>query len=162
MSEKTSLFSQESELNGNDKQILFEQYKLYVDAANQTSGYRSQTNNLLLSTNTVLVGLISGILEFAKMSFAPFWIVFACISGIVLCVSWFYLLQSFRTLNSGRFAVIHELETKLPARIYTREWEIVMSRKIKYTRQTKIEQFIPVTFGILYLALAIILIWRGV
>ncbi len=155
-----SLFNQHADAN--DKQILLEQYKLYVGSANQTSGHRSQANTLLLSTNTVLIGFIAGVLEFTSIPLTPYWIVFACIAGVLLCISWFFLLQSFRTLNSGRFAVIHELETKLPARIYTREWEIVMSRKVKYIRQTNIEQIIPIAFCILYIALAIALVARGV
>lgn len=136
--------------------ILLEQYKLYVESANLTSRLRSQANTFFLTLNTFLVGFLAGLLELSSQTITSLWIVFAGIAGILLCISWYFKLRSYRSLNSGRFAVIHELETQLPARIYAREWELITGRKShksKYIRQTYIEQIIPFAFCLLYIAL---------
>lgn len=142
-----------------NQSLLLEQYKIYVESANLTSSLRSQANTYFLTINTILVSFLVGILEFSSQTNIYYWIVFACLAGVLLCISWFFLIRSYRTLNSGRFAVIHELEKALPARIYDREWEIIVTKtnpkKSKYIRQTYIEQIIPLAFGILYIALSV-------
>ena len=143
-------------VDSSNEAILLEQYKLYVESANLTSRLRSQANTFFLTLNTFLIGFLAGLLELSSQTTTSLWIVFAGIAGILLCISWYFILRSYRSLNSGRFAVIHELETQLPARIYAREWELITSRrpkKSKYIRQTYIEQVIPLAFCLLYLAL---------
>ena len=139
--------------------ILLEQYKIYVESANLTSSLRGQANTFFLTINTILVSFLVGILEFSIRATIYYWTIFGCLAGVLLCVSWYFLLRSYRSLNSGRFAVIHELEKELPARIYAREWEIVVTKaspnKGKYIRQTYIEQIIPIAFAILYFVLAL-------
>jgi len=133
--------------------ILLEQYKLYVKSANLTSSLRSEANTRYLTLNTILTGLLVGLLKFTAQASTPLWIVFAGAAGVLLNVFWFFSIRSYRTLNSGRFAVIQELEAELPARIYGREWDIITAgkpKKSKYVRQTYIEQAIPLAFCILY------------
>lgn len=139
--------------------LLLEQYKMYIESANLTSSLRSQANTYFLTINTILISFLVAILEFSSQASVYYWIVFACLAGVLLCISWFFLIRSYRSLNSGRFAVIHELEKELPARIYEREWEIIVAKinpqKTKYIRQTYIEQIIPVAFGFLYITLGV-------
>jgi hypothetical protein len=151
-----------NEIDTASQTILLEQYKLYVDSANQTSSLRIQTNTFFLTINTALVGFTSGALGFLTQNFVSWWIISACIAGVLLCISWFFSIRSYRSLNSGRFAVIHELEAQLPARIYQREWQLITAarpKKSKYIRQTHVEQFIPMAFGLLYVSLVIALIF---
>lgn len=144
-----------------DQSLLLEQYKVYVESANLTSGFRNQANTFFLTINTTLVGFIVGILEFVDRPSTSLWTVFACLAGVILGFSWFFSIKSYRALNSGRFAVIHELEARLPARVYKREWELITGRnpmKRKYLRQTYIEQVIPLAFCVLYFAIVVTLI----
>lgn len=141
-----------------DLSILIEQYKIYIEAVNLTSNLRSQANTFYLTINTALLGFLSGSISFFSKNFIFYWMIFAGIAGIILCISWIYSIRSFRALNSGRFVVIHEIETKLPARLYSREWEIVTSKrreKITYIRQSSIETSIPASFCLLYIILCI-------
>lgn len=151
-------------LDETDLTILLEQYKLYIESANLTTSLRSQANTFFATANTALVSFIAAIFEFSSQKSAPIWTIFACIAGVLLAISWFFSIKSYRALNSGRFAVINELETLLPARIYAREWELITGRsplKRRYTRQTYVEQSIPIAFCILYVALAITMIIFG-
>lgn len=131
--------------------ILLEQYKLYVSSTNLTSELRNKANTYFISVSTLLIGLISALLNYHDKNIIPYWIIFTCIGGVILCMSWFLLLRSYRNLNSGRFKVINELEEKLPAKIYRREWEIILkTRGKRYVRLTQIEQVTPLVFIVLY------------
>lgn len=146
-------------IDDSNRGILVEQYKLYVDSANQTSRLRSQTNTFFLTINTILISFLTGILEFSSQINTSSWLIAACVVGILLNVNWYFTIRSYRSINSGRFAVIQELETKLPARIYEREWELVLSKrdnKARYLRLTYIEQIIPAIFGFLYILLVVL------
>ena len=81
--------------------------------------------------------------------------------GIVLCLSWYLVIRSYRQLNTAKFAVLHELEGKLPFAFFKREWEqLEEGKKLnKYLNITKAEMTLPALFGILFSALAIWGIW---
>lgn len=153
-----------SEIDKQNQQILLEQYKIYIESANLTSTLRSQTNTFFLTINTALVSFAAAIPQFSNQAGISRWILFAFIAGILLDLSWFFAIRSYRSLNSGRFAVIHEIESKLPARIYQREWEIVTKQrpdKSKYIRQTLIEQISPILFAALYIAMIASQVFAG-
>ena len=83
----------------------------------------------------------------------------ACLScgGAVLCVVWWRLISSFQQLSKGKFAVIHALERRLPARIFAAEWVALGSGKDpkKYKPFTTIEKATPWVFGLLHSLLVI-------
>jgi hypothetical protein len=143
--------------------ILLEQYKLYIETANATSSTRIQANTFFLTINTTLVGFVVGVVEFSQRAEVPLWMIFACVVGLFLCAAWFALLRAYRNLNSARYQIIHELEKKLPANIYAREWQIALHERPKrrYVRQTFIEQMVPIGFGLLYITLIAALVITG-
>jgi hypothetical protein len=65
-------------------------------------------------------------------------------------VIWFVNLLSYRQLNSGKFKVIHEIETQLPYACYDREWDILGrgTAASKYLPMTHIEQYVPAIMSI--------------
>lgn len=156
-SPQRSLFNQD--IDQSNENALLEQYKLYVESANLTSRLRSQANSFFLTLNTILISLLVALLEFSAQAGIPAWILFAGIAGVLLDFSWLFSIRSYRALNSGRFAVIQELELKLPANVYAREWNIITDRnnkvKRRYIRQTYVEQIVPIAFGILYISLMV-------
>jgi hypothetical protein len=142
---------------------LIEQYKLYVGTANQTSTTRVQANTFFLTLNTLLVGFIVSMTQFVKQPAVPLWMILVCIIGIFLTITWFVLIRAYRDLNSARFQIIQEIETKLPLNLYRREWQIALEERPKrvYIRQTTIEQMVPYAFGVLYIVLALSLLLLG-
>ena len=42
---------------------------------------------------------------------------------------WYIIIRSYRQLNSGKFAALYELEEKLAYPCFTREWELLSSKK---------------------------------
>lgn len=138
--------------------LLLEQYKLYVEMADRVSARRVETNRFYISLLTALLALLSIVIErniLPTLQFAILLIV--ALLGLVLCYVWIINIRSYRQLNSGKFKVIHEMEQQLPFACYDREWEILAkgADKHKYTRLSRIEQYVPVLLAIPYLLLFI-------
>lgn len=111
------------------------------------------TNSFFLSANTLLVGFITLFYSFSNDKYLQ------CIAGaavgIILCGAWFFLLQSYRKLNSGKFKVIHQLEALLPISLYELEWNILENRKKLYWPLSHIEVLFPIIFATVYIVLLI-------
>ncbi|MDZ4661711.1 MAG: hypothetical protein SGJ18_08830 [Pseudomonadota bacterium] len=72
--------------------------------------------------------------------------------GIIICVVFWYLIRSYRQLNTGKFEVIHKIEENLPLALYKYEWEVLGKGEDnkKYYPFSHIELIIPWVFGIIY------------
>ncbi len=136
--------------------ILFEQYKLYVDTAERVSDRRQNSNNFFLTLNSVLLAF-TGFLT--TLSFA-FWHAIIAIAGVSISVLWYLTITSFRNLNSEKFRVIHKIEEKLPVKLFDDEWEELGrgNNMQKYIKISKVEQGIPIIFFVLYILVLIIMI----
>lgn len=132
---------------------ILEQYKLYVEFADRISQRRADANTFFLTINTLIVtglGLLNN-------SVGRYSIVIA-ILGSVLSITWYFILKSYRMLNSGKFKVIHEIEEQLPMALYKHEWEILGGGKdkTKYWPISHIEKIVPLVFVLAYITLAVI------
>ena len=131
----------------NDTNIMFEQYKLYVDMSDKISSRR-------LTANTFFLTLNSAILAFQSLITLSLIIALA---GIALGYMWYRLIQSYSQLNEAKFKVIHEIEKKLPYKLFDAEWEALgrgQNSKI-YLSFTSIEKNIPIVFILLHLVILI-------
>ncbi len=141
---------------------LIEQYKLYVEMADRVSQRRDQSNRFYVA----LLGALAAILviaarfvlsdggEAVKFITAAFLI--SGVFGAAISIIWLVNIRSYRTLNSAKFQVIHELEKEIPFDGYAKEWDILRppDGSRKYLQLTIIEQFVPVLVCITFLALA--------
>jgi hypothetical protein len=134
---------------------LFEQYKLYVEMADRISARRMLANSFFVGVHTALITAFTvlykeGILHRSLVGYAPFAAV------ILLCFVWWRIVCAYRQLNSGKFKVIHALESRLPVAPYDVEWIVLgcgHNPKL-YRPLTHIENWVPLCFGLLYLLLA--------
>lgn len=124
-------------------------YKLYLGTAEAISSRRQSANSFFLALNTAAVGFIELFAEDSRL----FWTV--PVAGIVLCFIWWRLIRSYRDLNSGKFKVIHEIESLLPLAPFDAEWEALgRGRDPKlYLQFTVVESWVPVVFALLHGAL---------
>jgi len=136
---------------------LFEQYKLYVDGMEKTSDRRQQANNYFIAINTAFISFIglSSQTDFFR-NLICIKLIFALV-GIVICVIFWFLIRSYKQLNTGKFVVIHEIEKHLPIALYGYEWKILEEgrSKSKYYPFSHIELLIPFVFGAIYLVLGL-------
>ena len=155
-----------SEYGPQYKEHLLEQYKLYVEMADRISQRRALANSFFLTLHTGLFALATGLSglssgqsekEAAGLAIALFGLVFAYV--------WWHILKSYRQLNSAKYAVIHDLEARLPFAPYDSEWDKAGRGKDpkRYTPLTKVEGWVPAVFVLGYLgvtALAVFLLLR--
>ncbi len=131
---------------------LFEQYKLMVDTSQKLSDRRLSTNSYLFTINSSLLTIL-GVLATLLSDRRPLSIIPG--AGVVLSISWIFLLRSFKNLNEAKFKVIHDLEQFLPARVFDMEWHYVGP----YKAMSDIERYIPKLFLVFYAFLTIFFIW---
>ena len=135
---------------------LLEQYKLYVQSAENVSARRVQSSRYLLTLNAALVALYG--LQSAGFS-QNYWTLLVPVIGIPVSLLWYLIIKSHADLNRIKFEVIHEFERHLPAAMYRYEWELAERGQGKaYRAVTKIERWIPVLFAVLHVILGILVI----
>jgi hypothetical protein len=132
---------------------LLEQYKIYVEMADRISARRGLANTFFLTLNTAVFTVIGVFLQ-NKPQTASWLLVFPLIALIGQCAAWFYLVRSYRQLNTAKYDVIGALEERLPASPYWRaEWTALGEGKdrSKYWPLTHLEQWVPIFFAATYL-----------
>jgi hypothetical protein len=133
--------------------VLFEQYKIYVEGADRVSARRGLTNTFFLTLNSAVFTAIAFFWT-NRPHAAPWLLIFPVIVLAAQCMAWFWLVRSYRQLNSAKFAVIGAFEEKLPASPYWRaEWKALGSGKDPslYWPLSHLEQWVPVLFVVSYL-----------
>ena len=135
---------------------LLEQYKLYVQSAENVSSRRVASSRYLLTLSAAIVALYG----LQSASFGETHLTFLIpLIGIPVSILWFLIIKSHANLNSVKFEIIHELEQHLPAAVYKYEWKLAEEGRGKsYRAVTTIEQWIPVLFGALHAILAVVTI----
>lgn len=147
-----------------DLPTLLEQYKLFVGMADQVSERR-------LKTNQFYVGVISGLLAVLAFvykkdnfnnlqSYHEAIVIAVTVLGLSLNCLWFINIRSFRKLNSGKFEVIHQMESLLPFQPFDLEWEIIKKgeRQNRYFQLSRLEQFLPLILSIPFLVLILLIL----
>jgi hypothetical protein len=132
---------------------ILEQYKLYVEMADRVSQRRGLSNTFFVTLNSAVFTII-GVFWKDRPAMPPWLLVFPLAVSLGQCVAWWWLVRSYRLLNSAKFRVIGALEERLPASSYWRaEWfELGEGQDHrKYLPLTHLEQWIPVFFGLVYL-----------
>jgi hypothetical protein len=132
---------------------VLEQDKLYVEMADRISARRGVTNTFFLTLNTAAVSAI-GILWSSHLRESRWILAFLFAGLLAQCLAWFWLLRSYRQLNSAKYAVVGVLEERLPASPYwPAEWAALGEGNdpARYWPLTHLEQWIPSLFAAIYL-----------
>lgn len=136
------------------KTHLFEQYKHYVDSAQKVSERRVSANNYLLTVNAFLV-TVYGLV--AASQYRTYWTALVPVAGLLVSVTWFRIITSYRDLNTVKFKVIHELEQHMPASPYDYEWKKAEEGRGKaYHPVSHLERWVPISFMVLYVLLGVV------
>jgi hypothetical protein len=131
---------------------LLEQYKLYAEMADRISARRGLANTFFLTLNTAIFTLI-GVFWERPAHGARFLLVVPWLALVVQCLAWFWILRSYRQLNSAKYAVVGALEQRLPASPYWRaEWAALGEGRdpSRYWPLSHVEQLVPGLFAACY------------
>ena len=135
---------------------LLEQYKLYVQSAENVSARRVASGRYLLTISAALVALYG--IQSAGFG-QNYWTLVIPVMGFLVSLLWYRMIQSHADLNTVKFKLIHQLETHLPAAIYSYEWQLAEEGKGRtYTPVTSIERWLPILFATLHLVLGIMIV----
>lgn len=130
---------------------ILEQYKMYVEMADRVSARRALANGFFLSLNTATL-TAAGALWGAK--FLTSWLLFLPLCLLLAqTAAWFWIVRSYRQLNSAKYIVVGMLEEQLPASPYWRaEWQALGEGRDKalYWPLTHLEQWLPVVLAVMY------------
>jgi hypothetical protein len=129
-------------------------FETYLATAEKVSDRRAGANSWMLTVNSAIVGLY-GYLQADKLAVSTgqkaVWLWAIPIAGIIVCVAWNALIESYRQLNAAKFAVLHQLEAELPSQPFAREQEAY--RRVRRRGLATVERLIPVCFILLYAAI---------
>ena len=144
--------------NKADTDHLLEIYKLHSELANQVSQRREGANRLYVSLLVALVVFLAALLRFGGNEI-PERLVFGVCGGIgvLLSLSWFLVIRSYKQLNSEKFRVLHELEARLPFQFFVEEWDPKKKgeKSNLYRQLTSVEVSLPLIFGLLFALIVI-------
>jgi hypothetical protein len=135
-------------------ETYFDLYNVAVEMADRISARRGVANSFFLTVNTGVLALLGTV----NARWYP------AAAGILLCVTWWALLKSYRDLNRAKFAVILAMEEKLPARVFGAEWDRLRkdpansaSRRAafppwlrRYRELGFVERIVPWLFALIY------------
>ena len=135
------------------KEHLLEQYKVFVASADAVSDRRARANSFLLTINAGLVALFGTTME----SFPWYTSFLIALGGLLVALTWLSLLESYRTLNTAKFKVIHQMEQDLPIRAFDIEWKLLgEGQKGHHRPLTSVEKVVPWVFVGVYAILMIL------
>lgn len=122
--------------------LLLEQYKIMVTSTEKVTEQRLKVNNLFFTVTSSILSvafLIGKTLKFSILGIIGM-LVF---TSMALMISFFWekLINSYGTLNQGKFIVINKIENKLRTNIFEDEWKI-LTEQIQYESNTKTENTI--------------------
>ncbi|GEO34955.1 RipA family octameric membrane protein [Cellulomonas aerilata] len=133
---------------------IMEQYKLYVEMADRISSRRGLANTFFLTLHSAVLTLVAVFWKDQPDGLSSWVLLPLLVLALGLCLAWFWLVRSYRQLNSGKFAVIGALELRLPASPWWNgEWKALRGDekdKSTYWALTHLEIWIPFLFGLAY------------
>lgn len=131
---------------------VMEQWKLYVEMADRVSSRRGLTNTFFLTLNTAIFTVI-GVVGKERPNVSSWVVALPLVVVLGECAAWWWLVRSYRQLNTAKFKVVGALEERLPASPYWRsEWVALGEGRDwrKYLPLTHLEQWIPILFALVY------------
>lgn len=149
---KEALFKADaSEYGESYQKHALDVYRMYVEMADRISQRRQQANSFYLSVNTALLGL-SG---FATHSTYIAVSLLLSVSGLMIAIFWIRNIQTYKDLNSAKFAVINLIEEKLVFAPYEAEWKYLKrgTNKSRYHPFHKVEIIVPTVFIAVYVVI---------
>jgi len=134
-------------------------YKLGAELADRVSARRATANSFFLTVQTTLIAVIGLIAP--GLTKQSIWTgAIATAGGVLLSITWWLSLRSYRELNSAKFDVLHAVEANLPVRLFKDEWDALQARpsswrKPRYSELGRIERLVPWVFALLWIGLLV-------
>lgn len=139
--------------DGNYSEHFLEQYKLYLAGIEKISDRRENANKYFVTLNSGIIIALSYLIQHFNNFFVIPSIIAVLLLGIIVSIIFFFLINSYKQLNSGKFKVLHKMEESLPVQMYSVEWKFLGEGKDKkkYFPFSHVERLVPIVFCLSYL-----------
>ena len=138
---------------------ILEQYKLYVNSAEKISDRRALVNRYFVSIQSLVLvslGVFSQNFESNLLI-----ITLGAVCGLVLSVIFFLMINSYSSINTVKFELIHDIEKKLPLRLYKMEWDnLKRGNGLKYIAFSEIEKWVVAVFFFIHIIVLSVSSWH--
>lgn len=117
-------FTNEFNKNFDDnKNNVMDLYKIMLNSSEKLIERRQKTNAFFITVIGAMIAITTFIIDsnFLGDSFGYMLVGFMLIA-VLICKSWYNLIDNYGKLNKAKFDVILRLEEKLDAQIYNAEW----------------------------------------
>lgn len=136
--------------------VLLEQYKAFLETAENLVTRRQSVNSFYISANTALITIGGTIFTIGSEEDMLTKLAVICalsVPGILLNISWYRMLQSYYINNQGKLKILSMIEKKLAASLFDAEWRAMKNKysKKKYISFTENEKLLPSVFFLFYL-----------
>lgn len=139
-----------------------ELYRIMIDSSERLIERRQKTNAFFITVIGSLLAIAGFLLQINILNSGSMSILyFFSATGLLLCHSWYNLIDNYGKLNKAKFDVILRIEKEFSAEIYSAEWVALGKglRPEKYKSFTSTEQNVPELFGWLIILLTAGLLW---
>ena len=131
---------------------VLEQYKLYVQSAENVSSRRIATIRYMLTISAALVAVYG--VQSATFG-QGLWLLPIPAVGVASALAWYQLIVSYKNLNDLKFDIIAEFEEHLPTAPFTYEWAQHSGR---YKPVTGLERLLPAGFIALHVLFVVMIV----
>ena len=117
---------QPGQVQFSDRQLLFEQYRLLVEATHKSTEQRASSVTVYLTINTLIVtsvlGLTVSMTQFKILHtiVSPI-LVFLILVGITICCNWLSVMSAYKNKNLLDYYLIEAFEKKFPSCVFSME-----------------------------------------
>ena len=151
--EWSTLFRSMSESYGRPfENHVLEQYKIYVQSAENVSSRRIASIRYMLTISVALVAVYG--VQSATFG-QGLWLLPIPAVGVASGFAWHQIIASFKDLNSLKFDIVHEFERHLPVAPFTYEWS---NHGGVYKPVTELERLLPVGFIALHVLFIVMIV----
>ena len=137
--------------------ILLEQYKLY---AQKLEGHHNRHINIVKFFISIQLIFLSGFLFVIKdeIQIGNFGIIIMSLVAILFCLVWLATSLSHNRLSTAKHETLEEIESYLPIRPFSYEWDEKLKSGKKYYNIRGIFISIPILMSLIYISLGVIVL----
>ncbi len=118
---------------------------------------RQTTSNLYTTVCTALVALVGSAFAFENMYAIGVIFFFTGVINIILSLNWSRALDSYDKNNEGKYAVLNEIEKRLPANLFDSEYKYNKFNGIKsFSHREKKLPYMFTFIGAVFIAIGVI------
>jgi len=127
------------------KDKKFEQYKIFVESAENNSEKRITQNNIYLTINLAFLSFV--LLNDIEMKY----LIVTSIIGVTICIVWLLTIINYCKRNKVKYDIINEMEDEF-GHLYKEEWK----RISVLTALSTYEKIVSIIFLLIYVIIPIL------